>query len=50
MDKHGLVTFEELMERSTTDIAWFWEAVFEDLEIKFFESFEKVVDLSDGIQ
>jgi len=50
MDHHGLDTFEELMDRSTTDIAWFWEAVFEDLGIEFFKPFKKVVDLSDGIQ
>jgi len=50
MDHHGLDTFEELMERSTTDIAWFWEAVFDDLGIEFFKPFKKVVDLSDGIQ
>ena len=50
MDRHGLATFEELMERSTTDIAWFWEAVFEDLDIEFYEPYTQVVDLSRGIQ
>jgi acetyl-CoA synthetase len=50
MDRHGLATFEELMERSTTDIAWFWEATFEDLGIEFYEPYTQVVDLSRGIQ
>ncbi len=50
MDRQGLATFEELMERSTTDIAWFWEAVFEDLGIEFYEPYTQVVDLSRGIQ
>ena len=50
MDQHGLATFEELMERSTTDIAWFWEAVFEDLGIEFYEPYTQVVNLSRGIQ
>jgi acetyl-CoA synthetase len=50
MDRHGLATLEELMERSTTDIAWFWEAVFQDLGIEFFEPYRQVVDLSYGIQ
>lgn len=50
MDQHGLDTFEALMERSTTDIAWFWEAVFRDLDIRFYKPYQEVVDLSDGIQ
>jgi acetyl-CoA synthetase len=50
MDRHGLATFEALMERSTSDIAWFWEAVFEDLGIEFYEPYTQVVDLSRGIQ
>ncbi len=50
MDRHHLKTFEELMQRSTTDIAWFWEAVFEDLGIEFYEPYTQVVDLSEGIQ
>ena len=50
MDQHGLSTFQELMERSTTDISWFWEAVFDDLGIEFYEPYTKVVDLSRGIQ
>jgi len=50
MDRHHISTFEELLERSTTDIAWFWEAVFEDLGIEFYEPYSQVVDLSEGIQ
>ncbi|MBU1877774.1 MAG: AMP-binding protein, partial [Chloroflexi bacterium] len=50
MDRHGLATFEDLIARSTADIAWFWEAVFEDLGIEFYEPYTQVVDLSRGIQ
>jgi acetyl-CoA synthetase len=50
MDRHGLATVDDLQARSTTDIAWFWEAVFEDLEIEFYEPYTQVVDLSSGIQ
>jgi acetyl-CoA synthetase len=50
MDRHGLSTVEELMERSTTDIDWFWETTFEDLGIEFYEPYTQVVDLSRGIQ
>jgi len=49
MEAHGLPTFEALMERSTEDIAWFWEAVFQDLGIEFYEPYEMVVDLSPGL-
>lgn len=38
------------MKRSTTDIAWFWEAVFEDLGIEFYEPYTQVIDLSEGIE
>ena len=50
MDRHGLSTVEELMDRSTTDLDWFWEATFEDLGIEFYEPYTQVVDLSRGIQ
>jgi acetyl-CoA synthetase len=50
MERHGLATFEELMARSTSDIAWFWDAVFEDLGVEFYEPYTQVVDLSGGIQ
>jgi acetyl-CoA synthetase len=50
MDQHGIATFDELMARSTADVAWFWEAVFGDLGIQFYEPYTQVVDLSRGIQ
>ncbi len=50
MDRHGLASYAALMERSTSDIAWFWEAVFEDLGIEFYEPYSQVVDLTAGIQ
>ncbi len=50
MDRHGLATFDELLTRSTSDIAWFWEAVFADLGIEFYEPYRQVVDLSRGIE
>jgi acetyl-CoA synthetase len=50
MDRHGLDTFDELMSRSTSDLAWFWDAVFEDLDLEFYEPYTQVVDTSPGIQ
>ncbi len=49
MDRHGIATFEELLDRSTTDLEWFWNAVLEDLDIEFYEPYSQVVDLSRGI-
>ena len=49
MDRHHIATFEELMERSTRDIEWFWEAVLEDLQIEFYEPYRQILDTSSGI-
>lgn len=50
MRQHGIKEFDELMSRSTTDIAWFTDAVLKYLDIQFYEPYSKVVDLSEGIQ
>ncbi|RME44074.1 MAG: AMP-dependent synthetase [Caldilineae bacterium] len=50
MDAHGLPDFDALMEKSTQDIEWFWEAVLEALQIEFYEPYRQIVDLSKGIQ
>jgi acetyl-CoA synthetase len=48
MTQHGLSTFEALMQRSTTDIAWFTEALLQYLDIQFQKPYRQVVDLSRG--
>jgi len=48
VNKHGLGSYDELMQRSTTDIAWFWDAVLRDLDIQFYKPYSRVVDLSEG--
>ena len=50
MDKHGIKDFQDLLARSTDDIEWFWNAVIEDLGIEFYRPYDKIVDLSQGIQ
>jgi len=50
MRQHGIKDFDELMRRSTEDVAWFTEAVLEFLDIQFYEPYSQVVDLSEGIQ
>lgn len=48
MRQHNLNSYEELMQRSTQDIAWFTEAVFQYLDIRFYEPYTRVLDLPDG--
>jgi len=48
MRKHGSATFDELMRRSTDDIEWFWNAVIDDLDIRFRTPYTQIVDLSRG--
>jgi acetyl-CoA synthetase len=48
IQKHELGSYDELMQRSTADIAWFWDAVLSDLDIQFYKPYSRVVDLSEG--
>ncbi len=50
MEKHGITNFSELIVKSTDDIEWFWNAVMGDLDIGFYRPYDRVVDLSEGIQ
>ena len=50
MRQYGIKDFDELMHRSTEDVAWFTEAVLKFLDIQFYRPYSQVVDLSDGIQ
>ena len=50
MDRHQIADVKELIERSTTDIEWFWDAAVHDLGIHFYKGYERAVDLSQGIQ
>ena len=49
MREHGILSYEELVRRSTEDVEWFWDAVVRDLNIEFFEPYERVLDASQGI-
>ena len=48
IDKHQLGSYDELMQRSTTDIPWFWDTVLRDIDVQFYKPYSQVVDLSDG--
>jgi len=48
MKKHGIKTYEELVERSTSDTTWFWDAALEDLGVEWYTKYEKTQDQSGG--
>ncbi|MGH7175877.1 MAG: AMP-binding protein [Tepidisphaeraceae bacterium] len=50
MVRHGLRSFDEMMHRTTDDVAWFWDDVLRnELKIRFDKPYTKVVDLSRGV-
>lgn len=50
MNQHNLATYDELMTRSTSDVAWFTDAILKFLDIQFQQPYTQVVDVSNGIQ
>src|SRR2546428_8806495 len=50
MRRHGLATLEALQRRSVDDIEWYWDAVSRDLGWVWSTPYERVADLSRGIQ
>ncbi|UYN91000.1 MAG: AMP-binding protein [Anaerolineales bacterium] len=49
MRTHSIGSFDELMQRSTSDVAWFTEAVLKFLDIQFYKPYTNVLELSKGI-
>ncbi|MFW9974552.1 MAG: AMP-binding protein [Candidatus Thorarchaeota archaeon] len=49
MRHHGIKTFDQLIQRSTEDVAWFTDALLKYLNIEFYKPYDKIVDLSKGI-
>ncbi|WP_103029069.1 AMP-binding protein [Salinibacter altiplanensis] len=50
MDRHDLADLPALRTRAAADAAWFWEAVLDDLGIEFYDPYDQIVDLSEGIE
>ncbi len=50
MHAHGIGSYDELMARSTADVAWFTDAVLKYLDVRFRVPYTQVLDLSDGIE
>ena len=49
MRRHGIETYDELVARSVGDVAWFWDAVVDDLDIEWLEPYDRVMDASRGV-
>jgi len=50
MRKHNIKNYKELIKKSTENIEWFWDAAIKDLNIKWYQPYNKVLDESKGIQ
>ena len=50
MARHGIDTYEDLVQRSISDLEWFWEAAIGYLGVPFSAPYHTLVDTSDGIQ
>ena len=50
MRAHGIEGYDELLARSTGDVAWFWDAVVRDLGLDFLEPYDRVLDTSRGVE
>ena len=50
MDRHVIVSYDDLHARARADIAWFWDAAIADLGIEFYAPYTQVLDLSGGVE
>ena len=50
MARHDIASVAELVDRSAADIAWFWDAVVQDLDLEWFAPYSAVVDLARGVE
>ena len=49
MQRHGIATCAELVERANSDTRWFWSAALEDLGIEWHTSYHTLCDDSGGM-
>ncbi|MEF8808445.1 AMP-binding protein [Natronomonas sp.] len=50
MDEYGIADYDELIERTTSDIEWFWDELPDYLGIEWYEEYDEVRDDTDGPQ
>jgi acetyl-CoA synthetase len=49
MQRHNISNFEDLLQRSTTDVAWFTDAILKYLDVHFQQPYTHILDISKGI-
>jgi len=50
MEKYGFKTYKELVDKSREDIEWFWSVAEKELNVHWFRKYDKVLDLSKGVE
>lgn len=50
MKKHQIENLDELLKKSVQDPEWFYPAILNELHIPWMKEYEKVIDLSDGME
>lgn len=48
MERHEIKTYEELIQRSTTGIEWFWDSCVHETNIAWYEPYTQILDVSKG--
>ncbi|MBI3911788.1 MAG: AMP-binding protein [Armatimonadetes bacterium] len=49
MHAQGMDNYDLFLRRSQQDLAWFWDAVVQDLGLEFYRPYSQVLDLSRGL-
>jgi len=49
MDRHNIDDYDQLIQKTTDNVEWFWETMAKELDVQWFTPYEKVLDTSDGI-
>jgi len=50
MKLNDIASYDELYEKSISDISWYWDAVLKQMDIRFETPYTEVVDLTNGPQ
>lgn len=50
MERHDIADYATLQARAVADVAWFWDAVMEDMGIEFYRPYSQILDLRDGVE
>ena len=50
MAAQGIASFEELLARAAADPEWLWDATVRDLDLQFYTPYQRVLDVSRGIE